>query len=515
MQSVSAAFTAEESDSVRKIAYDLQVSWKKQTTLGNRTFTIGVSTIGGPDIIGINPGAIGSPGNYRYYIETDYVEALSWERSLNIPMGGLTKGSGEATLINTSKRFTPDYMGGDSELFTSVGLSRRPFIIGAGFNFSGIDNTIPVFTGITRGIPRIDEKGAVLSIQGFDYVDFFQNRFADQTVMFTSQTTDQILTRLMQDQGLSTAQYEFDTGLNEIPFGYYEPGDKLGQIINELVEAENGHFFQDEEGKFRFYNRQHFGLPPFNSVQRILATAQVLEAEAPDIDHLINTVEIRSKRYAKQPNEQLFKLAAPVEVTSGQNTEVFVNFDNPVLQLDTIQFYTANTLEDGTGSDITSSVSVHSVATFTNAAKIVFTSSASGFITQLSLYGRSAKPVSDIYLRDKDDSSVTAYEEQPIEINNKYIQDSSWAASLSRLLLNQYSDPDRLQRLTIRAIPEMQLGDLISWRGLSWRVLSIKAKIGKSVGFIQEILISQSEASSTSYFTIGVSTIGGSDIIAP
>src|ERR1044072_3108857 len=107
MQSVSAAFTAEEHDSVRTIAQILQVSWKKFSTLTNRLFTIGTSTIGGNDLIGVTPGAVGSPGNYRYFDESAYVTQLAWKRNLNIPAGGLAKALGEAHLDNTSGRFTP------------------------------------------------------------------------------------------------------------------------------------------------------------------------------------------------------------------------------------------------------------------------------------------------------------------------------------------------------------------------------------------------------------------------
>lgn len=517
MQSVSSAFTAEEQDSVRKIAHNLLVSWNKHNVLGNRTFTIGVSTIGGPDIIGINPGAVGGPGLWQYDDESGYVMSMSWERSLNIPLGGLSKAAGEVLLDNTSGRFLPDHMGGTSSLFTAAELPKRPIIFNAGFNYEGIDQTIPQFAGITSGMARVNERNKTFSLKAFDYVDFFQNRYVDQTTMFTAETTDQIIERLLVNQGMSTAQYELDTGLNTIPFGYFEKGDKISDTIHELVEAENGHFFQDEEGVFHFWNRQHWSLPPYTNVQRILTTSQVINVESPNDDHLINVVEVKSKRYAKQPSEQLFKLASPVQILAGQNAEIFVNFDNPIIELNAVEFYTANTLQDETGTDITSSVTVKSTDKFTNSAKIIFTSSSAsdGFITQLSLYGRAAKPVADIYLRSKDDSSVTAYEEQPTVIENKYIQDESWANSLSQLLLNSYSGPDRLQDMTIRAIPELQFGDLVSWRGLDWRVYGIRTRLDPSEGFVQDIVISQSQSSTIQYFTIGVSTIGSTDIIAP
>lgn len=516
-QDVSAAFTVEETDSVRTVAHNLLVSWKKEFDSTIRIFTIGVSTIGGADIIGANPGAVGSPGNYRYFDESANVTQLGWERALNIPLGGLVKGAADITLDNTSKRYTPDFMGGESELFTAM-LPRRPFIINGGFKVSGIDETIPQFSGITSGRPKVYDSQAEVVLQGFDYIDFFHNKYMDQTVMFTSQTTDQLLTRLFQDQaGMNTAQYEFDTGLNTIPFGYFEKGEKLADVAHEIVAAENGHLFQDESGVVRFWNRQHWSLPPYTSVQRVLATSQVINAEMPNQSNLINVVEVKSKRYQKQPNQQIFKLAGTLEILANSEAEIFVNFDNPVLELDTPEFYVANTEQDETGTDITGSVAVKSVDTFTNAAKIVFinNNASDGYITQLSLYGRVAKPTTDIYVRSKDDSSLTAYEEQPLVIENKYIQDSSWAASLAQIILNQYSDPDRLQILTIRAIPELQIGDLISWRGRDWRIYGVTGRISAGEGFVQDLLISQSASSTITYFTIGVSTIGSTDIIAP
>lgn len=514
-QSVSSAFTAEETDLVRRLAHNLQVSWKKESTLTGRTFTIGVSTIGGSDIIGINPGAVGSPGMFRYFDESDYVMELAWERHLNIPLGGLNVAAAEALLDNTSGRFLPDYMGGRSELYTAI-LPRRPMIINSGFEVNGIDDMVPQFAGVSSGIPVIEEGRRQVRLTGFDYLNFFSRRFVDQTIMFTGQSTDQILERLFQNQGMSTAQYVLDEGLNTIPFGYFDKGDKMSDIIHELVEAENGHIFQDEMGIIRFWNRQHWTLPPYTNVQRIIATSQVIDTQAPRDDHLINVVEVKSRRYAKQASEQLFKLASPLAIPASGDVDIFVNFDNPVIELDSVTFYVANTLEDESGSDITASVRVKSVDKFTNAAKIVFTNvgASAGFITQLSLYGRSAKPISDIYVRSKDDSSVTAYEEHPITVENRFIQDSTWAESLSQLLLNQYSDPERLQQITILGIPELQFGDLISWRGLTWRVYGIRAKLSPADGFVQELVITQAESSTISFFTIGVSTIGGADIIA-
>lgn len=521
MQSTSAAFTAEEKDTVRRIAHNLQVSWKRDSTLGNRLFTIGVSTIGGSDIIGINPGAIGSPGNYRYFDESDYVMSLAWERGFNMPTGGLTKALAEARLDNTSGRFTPRYMGGSSELYTAI-QPRGPVIINAGFDIGGADITIPQFAGLITNQPDVDTRSKNVALKMADYVDFFQNRFLDQSAMFTGYRTDEWLSYLFQNElGMSTAQYDLDYGINVIPFGYFESGSRFSDTVQQLVEAENGHLYQDEEGIFRFENRQHWDSSPYTEVQKVLYTAQVINAEAPNEDHIVNVVEIRAAVREKRSGEEVFNLPTESYITVPANSYVdqFFQFDDPVLELTAptdggaSSYYLANSASDGTGSNKTSSISVTNMGTFAAAVKYRFTNNTSGiiYITDLVLTGRVARHTSDLYYRDQDDSSVTAYQERVLSINNDFIQNASWAESYARMILNDFAEIENLQRLTIKANPDLQLGDLVSWQGKYWRIFDIKSQLSPDSGFTQELLLLQRTI--TSYFRIGISTIGGSDKI--
>jgi hypothetical protein len=523
MQTVSAAWTAEERDPVRNIVQNTQVSWKRFSTLAARTFTIGVSTIGGNDIIGINPGAVGSPGNYKYFDESAYITGLSWERGLNLPTGGLTKALAEIKLDNNSGRFTPRYMGGNSELFTSSYLPRRPVILNAGFNFAGIDQTIPQFAGLTTDVAEIDQRNKTVRLRAADYVDYFQNKYLDQEVMFTAQRTDQVLTTLFGALGMNTAQYDLDTGINIIPFGLFDKGTRYSDIIHQLVEAENGQLYQDESGIFKFENRQHWSASPYTQIQRIVLTGQVIQAQAPSEDHLINVVEINSPIRQKQPLQTVFNLPSLsfLTVPAGGDLEQFFEFQDPVLALTdpasggANSYFVANDVSDGSGNDLTSSISVRNVGSFARAVKYRFHNSSTSiaYVTQLVLAGRVAKHTSDLYYREKDDSSVTAYQERVLTINNDYIQNASWAASYSRMILNDFSDIENLQVITIRAIPELQLGDLVSWQGRYWRIFDIKSTLDPESGFIQELTLLQRTI--TTYFRIGISTIGGSDKIAP
>lgn len=508
-QDVSAAWTAEEKDSVRRIAHNLLVSWKKEDILGAATFTIGVSTIGGNDYIGINPGAIGSPGNYRYFDESDYVISMGWERSLNMPLGGLSMAMGEAVLDNTSGRYLPEYMGGSSELYTAI-LPRRPVIFSAGFEFDGIDQTIPQFTGVLKKMPYIDKRRGTAQLQAADYVDFFSNRYLDQEVMFTAQRTDQVYETLLQSMGLSTSQYDLDVGINNIPFGLFEKGTRYSKIFAELAEAENGHFYQDEMGIFKFANRQHWDASPFNEIQRVVLTGQVINAEQPAEDHIINVVEVVAKTRQKQPRQVLFKLAAPIQVLANEDKELFIDFEDPVLAVDTVNIKSNVTENSPTNSSV---VSIKSQSLFAKSLKIVFTSSVTAFVNQIDVFGRPARITKNIYTRLQDDSSVTAYQERPLKIENDYIQYDSWANSYAQMVLNDFSEPENIQKLTIRAMPSLQTGDLISWQGRYWRIFTIKTRLSPATGFVQDLTLLQRNIEQ--YFIIGVSTIGSVDKIAP
>lgn len=521
MQTVNAAFTAEEKDSVRKIAQATLVSWHKDNLSSRKAFTIGVSSIGGNDGIASNPGALGSPGNYRYFDDSSYVLGLGWERGYSMPLGGLTKALAEVHLDNTSGRFTPRYMGGNSELYTAQPL-HAPLIINAGFNF-GVDQTVPQFAGVITDQPSLSIRNKTYDISAADYIDFFQNKYLDQAVMFTSQRTDQVLTTLSTQLGMSTAQYDYDTGINIIPFGYFPAGTKFADAFSQLVEAENGHYYQDESGIFKFENRQHWSSSPYTNVQRVITTGQVIEAEGPDETHLVNVVEINSNVRTKQQQDVIFRLDAtnPIILPASSDTDIFIDFEDPVLALTTpsssgaVSYFIANSASDGSGTDVSSSIIFVLKARFANSAKFKVTNSSTAiaYLTNLVVSGRTAKVTTQLYYRAKDDSSVTAFNERSVTINNDFISSQDWAASYSQMILNDFSSPENIQKITIGAIPELQLGDLISWQGRYWRIYDIKTTLDSSYGFIQELTMLQRTI--VTYFRIGVSTIGGSDKIAP
>lgn len=514
MISVSDAWSVEAYDSYRNVSSSVQVSWKKAYNSTYRAFTIGVSLIGGSDSIA-STGVVTSDWlNYDYLDETDYLISVEYERLLNMPLGGLTTAVANVTLDNTTGRYTPRAAGGSGELFTAQ-LPRRPIIINSGFDFDGINNQIPQFVGITTKAPKYSRRSGVVELEASDFINYLQNKYLDQTNMYTSQRSDQIIETLLTDLGFATAQFDLDTGINIIPFAMFEKGAKFSDIINNIAQAENAHVWQDEAGVIRFENRQHWDSWPYNEVQRVLPTSMVIESEVLGEDHIINVVEIESEVREKQPAQAIWQLSGNVEIAGNSSQEIFINFEDPVLEAYSPSGFLANSAEDGSGTDLSSSIEVQVFDVFAQAAKIRFynTSGTTAYLTNLVIYGRPAKVTSELYYREQNDSSVTAYEERPIKISNPYIQNASWAQSYAGIILNDFASGENLQRIKIRALPELQLGDLVSWQGRYWRIFGIKTVVSSSEGFTQELDLLQRNI--TTYFRIGISTIAGSDSIAP
>ena len=166
-----------------------------------------------------------------------------------------------------------------------------------------------------------------------DFIGFLQNQYVDQSAMFTGLRSDEVIENLLVQAGFSTSQYDLDYGINRIKFGEFQPGDKFGDIINNIAQAEFANFYQDEQGKLRYENRQHWTQYPHFNVQRVITTAQVINAETPDTEHIINVVEVKSKPRGKQPQQLVWKLSGTIEIPGSSDKEVFVNLDDPMLEV--------------------------------------------------------------------------------------------------------------------------------------------------------------------------------------
>lgn len=521
MQSVSTDFTRRTKASIRPLSWRSLISFPKSFSSGVTFFTIGTSLIGGNDIIKGDNSVIQEWDKYKYEDYSGRVLSIEYTRESEQPTSPLTLSIATIVLDNHDDYFSP--LNTSSPIFGFV-KPQRPIKLYIGFK--GED--IPVFVGVTQGLPKIDQKNKTVTIQCVDFLNSIINTPLDNEIMYVSKRTDEIISSLLITAGLIASQFVLDTGNTIIPFAYFQKGSKLGDALREIAEAELGTLYMDEAGVIRFENRTNWAT---KSQVWGLDRSNVLDITAPTEDKLINVVEVYSNAREVQANQKLFELDNPKEIPANSTLEIFADFKDdygalPVTGVDTPLYITSattslfatNETRDGTGSTYQANVSVVGTR-FSTTYKMVFTNTASVpvFITQLELFATPAKVMSEIYTRKADITSIASYDErQPFKIENNYIQDEGSANSIAQIVLSDRAELDDQRVMLIKGVPQLQVGDVIRYteQGLNQTYFVNRLNgILNSSGFRQTINVSKRTINT--YFRIGISTIGGTDKIAP
>ena len=529
MQSVSQAYTDRVDAPMRHLDWRMLASFLKQFDNNIDFFTIGTSTIGGTDIIKGVGDVVQEWDKYDYEDFSNRVKSIEWVREADPPLGAVTLAMADITLDNHDDLFTPTNASG--RYYGHLG-NGRPVRLYIGFKDT---EKIQVFVGITEGMPVIDEKAKTVRFHCIDFLRKLQETELNETVILTDSRTDQGISTVLQAAGLVTSQFNLDTGSVVIPFIYFPKGTKVGTAIRELTEAELGATYMDENGIIRFENRTNWNS---KSQSYQFTPRNTLDISTPDASRVINLVEVFSNTRAVEVLQPVFtngdnalKFTDDTTVIgAGETKEAFVNFKDdegdlpvtnitdPVASVRNDSGYTANTVADGSGEDVSASVSISAISKFSTAMKMSFTnnSSKTAIITRLEIWGEPARIQQKIYVLEKDTASITEYEEQPVKIENDYIQDEAAATSIAKLILADRAELDDERTLVAKGVPQLQVGDFVRYvdrTGNNTYYVKRISGILSPDGLKQTIVITKRTINQ--YFRIGISTIGGSDPIAP
>lgn len=517
MQSVSTQFENRANGQMRPLSWRTLMSFPKAFEPDVDFFTIGVSTIGGLDIIKGVGDVIQEWDKYQYDDYTNRIMSIEVTRQEE-PVNSVALAMADIKMRNTDDYFSPN-AGSAIEDFI---LPYRPAKLYLGF---GQEN-VPIFTGLTDKMPTIDEAGKTASFHLIDFMYSLFNRPLDETIILENVRTDEALEELMDAAGILPTQFDFDIGFNIIAFVYFEKGTKFGDAVRELMEAEMGRFYMDEQGVIRFKNRQNYSSTPVWHFDK----SNVLDIKTKTQDDIINVVEIKANVREVQALQKYWELQSAVLVPAGGSVDIWADFDDPVTVVDdpvdvqsaTTSSFTASTRESiDEGQIVSTSVTVDTTQ-FAKSFKMTF-SNANTFavyINVLELWATPAKVVKQIYVREEDSASVAQYDERVMTIENEFINDEGEAYSKALIILDDWSQYGGISELVVKGNPALQIGDAVTSTIEGYAGTFIITKIvnkflmtGKGVQFTQILTVKKREFKT--YFTIGVSTIGGTDVIAP
>lgn len=457
MKTTSDKFDKLQASGVRPITYDLQISFDKVFDSNIDFFilssdSVAMSLLDGDHVlVPIGGNIITEWDKYLYHNYKDRVVDLEWEEEMSL-FTSITSAMADITLNNYDGLFS---FGSNSPLAPYL-LPRRPLRILAGF---GNDN-LPSFIGITENAPKIDKQSATASLHAIDFLRFMFDKKLDRTQMITNQRVDEILADLFSQFGVLPDQMNLDVAMTTVPFAFFEKDRTLGSVVEELMKAEMGSLYMDNNGIIVFKNRLRLYGDPVITLDK----GQIISYESSDESQIINSVSVKADVRVVQPKETVFNLAETIYIPAGQTVTKFFEFQDPVTSVDTIEYYTANSNEVGDGTDLTANLDIVSQTNFgtTLLVEMENTGGTALYVTAMSVYGTPAKVVRNIDYVYKDQDSIDKFEEQTYEVTSPYIQNRDTAESIALTLVEHFKDYGDTIVMTIKSQPALQLNDLVT-----------------------------------------------------
>ncbi len=353
-------------------------------------------------------------------------------------------------------------------------LPKRPVRLFAGYGSFKLQQ----FVGITEHAPTLDEQNKLAIFHANDFlVEIFKQSLTEVIAMENART-DEVLSEIFEQFGISPSSYTLDKGVNVIPFVFFDKDKNAGNAIRELMQAEGGHLWIDENGIIRFQNR----LPNDSDVSIVLDDSNVIELVESGDSKIINYIKIKSKirrvadyqvifSNARQGDEYLSASDSFV-IPASSSLPYYINLEDPCLTITepTIGEQIGDswfTAVNSAGASVTSNVSVTGSTQNAN-QYVVFFNNTNTFpveIDQLEVWGRPAKVVNTINYVAKDQDSIDKYEKQSLGgeegIANDFFGSQYNCEAFSYIILDSYSEFNPTIEATIVGDFSLQLGDIV------------------------------------------------------
>lgn len=292
---------------------------------------------------------------------------------------------------------------------------------------------------------------------------------------------------------------DFTTGISVLPYTGDNADEGRGvsalSFIRDVVAAEmGGRFYWDAPtGKYKFLSRQQYS----SARATIDLDSYIVQEPAPEYhyaDDLRNQVTISYELKSLKPASQILYSAGnvPFSLSAGQARQFTVRYQDPLEPTARVggtdmitpvatTDYLANTLANGTGSNLTAFVLL-TVEFRANSAiiNLINSSNVTMYITLLQLRGTPLVSYGKETIYNQQNDSVFAYGEFPYSMNLPLVESAMAVEDYALLIVNRFGNPiSRHERVTIvlSALP---------FQSLSQAILLIK--VGDTVTYYDPLL---------------------------
>jgi len=405
--------------------------------------------------------------------ETDYFISAQGNEQMSDESGEGVAATLDIEVDNTTGRFTPGNTLSPIYAYLKPRVPIRISIIMGGYTYR-------LFTGYIKNI-HPNTKTGVCSFECYDNQVIVSNKRANG-IVYEDKRSEELLVILyklalgMKDTDyLDPSLYSFDTGVHVVNFGYFEDRN-VWPIMGEIASAERGRVFFDRDGILKFWNRERL-----HNRSYVIALTQddwVTELDYSVAEHQVkNAVTVQAKPRANAGVQVIWNNGNVAYLDPYSDTLVMVPgngsqnawldledpctlFITPIANTD----YTANSLQDGTGTDLTDNISVTNFTNYGNAVflTVVNNGATDAYLTKFQIRGNPARILNYISVTATDDPSIANYGRQDLEIQNDFVQDEYAATAIAYEELWRRQDAINLFKIGIIGIPYIVCGDTLS-----------------------------------------------------
>lgn len=363
-------------------------------------------------------------------------------------------GTGTIILDNYTRRFDPYYSAGALYGDIQSGRFIRIRVYYNGVSYPVIHGKIRKITNTYGNAPRtrIDFEDGMRYIQKADtFKAIQQNIDIDDAI-------GQVLDYIEYPTIWSRSLEDSSDVLN-----YWWANDKASTEIQRLADAELGTFFVAADGKAKFYSRHHTA----TAVLSLTQSDFLKDIPLPEPEEVVrNVIKVVAHPLTTAAGENLWTMVDKPLVANGASFTVWASYSynnesvpainvlTPVSATD----YTANTAQDGSGTDKTSGFSVSSFTDFGKTAKIVMlnSSGSDAYITLLKVRGDALYSPNSSTQIEEDTASIADWGRSEFILDSDWQQSSALAEDYALWLVSFLPEPQKFIRVDMEGRPDKQ-----------------------------------------------------------
>lgn len=529
MNTVADRFHELANGPVRPLDWEVGISWTKARSTEIDWFTLDQSVLDGDDLLADDENNPIQPWDaYDYEKQRDRLIEMKVTRSVEFPYN-VQSAILDITLNNYDNYYT---FNNDKSPIADYIVPARPIRAYLGFREGGLT---PVFVGLTENVPEYSGlHNTKAHITAMDFLSRIGEMSLRNMVMMRDVRTDEVIKAILEQFGLADYMFDLAEGVNTIPFVYFESGKNAGNALRELVQAENGSMWIDEQGIIRFASRT--GQVGKESVM-VFNPDNIVKITPSQTSNLVNRVYVEAdvrkvmefqpfftvdnaNGYTMGTDEDAYRLKA------NGSTTVWLSFDDPVWSA------TVNPVLNGPASNSSftavnlSGAKVNSGITatgtlFATAMKLVFnnTNNFPVSVDTLQIWGEPAKVVGTsptIKYTAEDEESIERFGVHELEItDNTCFGNQQNIDAFANDILASYAGFSPVLEMEVKGDPSLQIQDIITIQDTNydgtWLIKSMSHNISKGK-LTTKMSVIRTEVMQP--FTLDKSLLNGPDVLS-